>query len=70
MGACIFIEQQLFDLADRQSRQSVRAQQDSSRLMVNDVRELVSLNVVSNYLDALRAKTIRDTVARANPADE
>ena len=63
MDARIFVEQQLFDLADRQSRQSVRAQQDSARLTVANARELVSLNVVSNYLDALRAKTTRDTLA-------
>jgi outer membrane protein len=62
MDARIFLEQQIFNLADRRSLRSVRAQQDSSRFMVNNARELVSLNVVSNYLEALRAKATRDTL--------
>ncbi len=63
MDARIFVSQQILNLADRRSRLSVRAQEDSTRLMVNNAREVVSLSVVSTYLDALRAKTTRDTVA-------
>jgi outer membrane protein len=62
MDARVFFTQELFNLADIRSSQSFRTRQDSSRLLVNDARELVALRVVSTYLEALRAKATRDTL--------
>ena len=44
---------------------SVRMDRMSSslRLLVNDAPEIVALNVVSAYLEALRSKATRDTLA-------
>ncbi len=63
MDARIFLQQEIFNLADRRGWKSVEARQDSARLMVNNARELVALQVVAAYLDALRAKAARDTVS-------
>lgn len=63
MDARVFLQQQIFNLADRHVWKSVQARQDSSRLMVNNARELVALRVVAGYLDALKAKAARDTLS-------
>jgi len=62
MDARMFVEQQIFNLANRRSWQSSRQRVNSSRLLVDNARELVSLNVVAAYLDALRAKATRQTI--------
>jgi outer membrane protein TolC len=56
------LSQELFNLASIRSWQSYRSRRESSRLMVDDAREIVALNVVSAYLEALRCKAIRDTL--------
>ena len=63
MDARIFISQDLLNFANRRSRESFRSKEDTSRLLVDNARELVSLDVVSTYLQALRAKASRDTLA-------
>src|SRR5215471_9352240 len=62
MDARVFLTQELFNLADRRSSQSFHSRLDSSRLLINNARELVVLRVVSTYLEALRAKAARDTL--------
>ena len=62
MDARVFFNQELFNLADRRSSQSFHSRLDSSRLLVNNARELVVLRVVSTYLEALRAKATRYTL--------
>lgn len=62
MDARIFLSQELLNFANRRQWESVRAQQDSSRFLVNNSRELVSLNVVASYLEALRIKATRDAL--------
>jgi outer membrane protein TolC len=62
MDARIFLSQELLNLAHRRSWESVKAQEDSSKFLVNNARELVTLNVVSAYLAALKAKATRDTL--------
>jgi len=62
MDARIFLSQEILYLSSRRSWQSSQAREDSSRLLVNNARELVSLNVVATYLEALRAKATRDTL--------
>jgi outer membrane protein TolC len=62
MDARAFVTQELFNLADLRSSRSFHSRLDSSRLLVNNARELVALRVVSTYLEALRAKATRDTL--------
>jgi outer membrane protein TolC len=62
MDARVFLTQELFNLADRRSSRSFHFRLDSSRLLINNARELVVLRVVSTYLEALRAKATRDTL--------
>jgi outer membrane protein TolC len=63
MDARLFLTQELFNLADRRAWQSARWRQNSARFMVEDARELVALNVVATYLEALRNKASRDSLA-------
>jgi outer membrane protein TolC len=63
MDARLFFTQELFNLADRRASQSSHSRLDSTRLLINNSRELVVLRVVSTYLEALRAKATRDTLA-------
>jgi len=63
MDARIFLTQELFNLADRRAWQSARWRQNSAQFMVGDARELVALNVVAAYLEALRNKATRDSLA-------
>jgi outer membrane protein len=62
MDARLHVSQDVFNLESLREYQSSRSRQDSSRFMVNDARELVTLTVVSAYLDALRAKASRDSL--------
>jgi outer membrane protein TolC len=62
MDARVFFTQELFNLANVRSSQSFHSRLDSSRLLINNARELVVLRVVSTYLEALRAKATRDTL--------
>ena len=62
MDARILLSQDLFNLASVRAWQSYRSRQQSYRLLVDDSREIVALNVVATYLEALKAKTTRDTL--------
>ncbi len=62
MDARILLSQDLFNLASVRAWQSYRSRQQSSRLLVDDSREIVALNVVATYLEALKAKTIWNTL--------
>jgi len=71
MDARVFVGQQLLNIADMRSLKSSRSRQESSRLLVDNARELVALRVVATYLEALKAKTSRDTfAAQTKLADE
>ena len=63
MDARVLLSQDLFNLASIRAWQSYRSRREASRLMVDDAREIVALNVVSAYLEALRSKATRDTLA-------
>jgi len=56
------LSQDLFNLASIRAWQSYRSRRESSRLLVGDAREIVALNVISAYLEALRSKATRDTL--------
>jgi outer membrane protein TolC len=62
MDARVFLSQDLLNLASLRSWQSFRSRRESSRLLAENAREVVSLNVVAAYLDALRAKASRDAL--------
>jgi outer membrane protein TolC len=71
MDARVTLSQDLFNLANIRSWQSYRSRRESSRLLVEDAREIVALNVIAAYLEALRSKATRDTLAeQKNLADE
>jgi outer membrane protein TolC len=71
MDARAFLTQELFNLADMRAWQSSRSRQASSRLLVDNARELVALRVVATYLEALKSKASRDTLAaQTKLADE
>jgi len=71
MDARILLRQDLLNLANVRARQSYRSRQDSSRLLVDNAREIVALNVIATYLDALKTKAARDTLAeQAKLAEE
>lgn len=63
MDARAVLSQDLFNLASIRSWQSYRQRRESERLLVNDAREVVALNVIAAYLEALRNKATRDTLA-------
>jgi outer membrane protein TolC len=62
MDARVVLSQDLFNIASIRSWKSFNARKDSSRLLVGNAREVVTLNVVGAYLEALRAKAYRDTL--------
>lgn len=71
MDARLFLTQDLFNLASIRSWQSSRSGQESSRLLVENARELVALDVVATFLEALKAKASRDTLtAQARLAND
>src|SRR5262245_19415028 len=63
MDARGFIVQDFVNIASLRSWQSYRSRRDASRLLADDAREVVTLNVVSAYLQALRAKESRDSLS-------
>jgi len=63
MDARITLSQNLLNIANREAWKSSGARQESSRLLLGNAREVVVLNVVAAYLQALRAKASRDTLA-------
>ena len=62
MDARAIFSQDLLNIASLRSWQSFSSRRDSSRFLVQDAREAVTLNVVGAYLQALRAKAARDTL--------
>src|SRR5262249_10148994 len=55
-NARVALSQDLLNIANLEAWKSSRSKQDSSRLLVQNAREIVVLNVVAAYLQALRAK--------------
>jgi len=62
MDARITLSQDLLNIANRQSWKSTSSKQESVRLLVQNARETVVLDVVAAYLMALRAKSTRDAL--------
>jgi outer membrane protein TolC len=62
MDARIGLTQDLLNIASIRSWQSYGSRRDSSRLLLENAREVVTLNVVGAYLQALRAKESRNTL--------
>jgi outer membrane protein TolC len=62
MDARLILTQDLLNIAGLRSWQSYSSRRDSSRLNLENAREVVTLNVVGAYLQALRAKSSRDTL--------
>ncbi len=63
MDARVRLNQDLLNIANMQAWKSSRSRQDSSRLQVENAREVVVLSVVAAYLQVLRAKASRDALA-------
>jgi outer membrane protein len=63
MDARITLRQDLLNIANMRAWKSSRSSQESSRLLVQNAREVVALNVIAAYLQALRAKASRDMLA-------
>lgn len=62
MDARLLLRQDLLNIANWQAWKSSGSTQKSFRVLVDNARELVVLDVVSVYLQALRAKASRDTL--------
>ena len=62
MDARVTLSQDLLNIASIRSWQSFSSRKDSSRFLVDNAREAVTLNVVGAYLQALRAKASRETL--------
>ena len=62
MDARFFMKWDLLNLGNIRGRQSSRSRQESSRLLVDNARELIALRVVATYLETLRAKASRDSL--------
>ena len=62
MDARIVMTQDLLNIANLRAWQDAGSRLNSSRFLVNNARELVTLTVVSAYLDALKAKASRDSL--------
>lgn len=63
LDARVVLSQDLLNIANLEAWRSSRSRQESSRLLVNNSRELVVLDVVAVYLQALRARASRDALA-------
>lgn len=61
-NARVMLSQDLLNIANLEAWKSSRSKQDSSRLLVQNAREIVVLDVVAGYLQALRAKASRDAL--------
>ena len=71
MDGRMLLSQDLLNLANVRAWQSYRSRQESSRLLVDNAREIVALNVIATYLEALKTKAARDTLAEQTKlADE
>lgn len=64
MDARAILTWDLLSIANLRSWDSYRSRKDSSRSLVDNSREVVTLNVVAAYLQALRAKASRDTLSQ------
>jgi outer membrane protein len=62
MDARLVLRQDLLNIANWDARKSSGSQQESFRVLVDNARELVVLDVVATYLQALRAKASRDAL--------
>jgi len=62
MDARVSLTQDIVNIAGIRAWQSYSARRDSSRLLVENAREVVTLNVIGAYLQALQAKSLRDTL--------
>jgi outer membrane protein TolC len=62
-NARVSLTQDLLNIANLEAWKSSRSKQDASRLLVENAREIVVLDVVAAYLQALRAKASRDALA-------
>jgi outer membrane protein TolC len=62
MDARISVTQEVFNRENRKEYNASGSREEASRFLVNNARELVTLNVVSAYLDALRFKASRDSL--------
>jgi outer membrane protein TolC len=56
------LHQDLLNIASLQAWKSARLKQTSGRLLVDDAREVIALNVVAAYLQALRAKASKESL--------
>jgi outer membrane protein TolC len=63
MDARVFVIQDLVNIASLRSWRSYRSRRETSRFLVDNAREVVTLDVVGAYLEALRAKASRDTLS-------
>jgi outer membrane protein TolC len=63
MDARAIFRQDLLNISGIRSWQSYSSRRDASSFLVENAREVVALNVVSAYLEALSAKANRDTLA-------
>jgi outer membrane protein TolC len=63
MDARLILSQDLFNLSSVRAWQSYRWRRESTRLLVDNSREVVALNVVATYLEALKARASCDTLA-------
>jgi outer membrane protein TolC len=62
MDARVLLRQDLLNIASFRSWQSYSSRRNSSKFLVQDAREVVVLNVVGAYLQAMTAKSSRDTL--------
>jgi outer membrane protein TolC len=62
MDVRLGVSQDLLNIASLRSWHSYGSRRDSSHHLVRNAREVVTLNVVGAYLEALRAKATRDTL--------
>jgi outer membrane protein TolC len=62
MDARLLLSQDLLNIANWKAWKSSGSQQESFRILVDNARELVVLDVVATYLQALRAKASRDAL--------
>src|SRR5215510_14849777 len=62
MDARILWSQDLINLSNVRAWQSYRSRQEASSRLVDDAREVVALNVIATYLEALRTKAARETL--------
>jgi outer membrane protein TolC len=64
MDARVFLSQQILNISEWRSWKSATKRVDSSRLLVDNAKELIALRVLAAYLDALKAKESRNTLAQ------